>query len=161
MATVENKKTYFLNVKLLRQVLIGVDDLLHFAVALVLALCGVIMLLRTLPNLLHPDIATLLQVLNDVLLVLIIMELMWPIIRFLKREPFILDPFLYIGIISCVRRILLIEAEHSMLPKAVGHEMGWETIWPMLTEMGTNVVIILVLAIALRLIGGGRARIED
>ena len=157
----ENKKTYFLNVKLLRQVLIGVDDLLHFAVALVLALCGVIILLRTLPNLLHPDIATLLQVLNDVLLVLIIMELMWPIIRFLKREPFILDPFLYIGIISCVRRILLIEAEHSMVAKAVGHEAGWEAIWPMLTEMGTNVVIILVLAVALRLIGAGRTRIED
>ncbi|NTV13217.1 MAG: hypothetical protein HGA96_04715 [Desulfobulbaceae bacterium] len=158
---VETKKPYFLNVKLLRQVLIGVDDLLHFAVALVLALCGVIILLRTLPNLLHPDIATLLQVLNDVLLVLIIMELMWPIIRFLKREPFILDPFLYIGIISCVRRILLIEAEHSMVAKAVGHEAGWEVIWPMLTEMATNVVIILVLAIALRLIGAGRARIED
>ncbi|NTV15074.1 MAG: hypothetical protein HGA96_14275 [Desulfobulbaceae bacterium] len=160
-APVENKKSYFLNVKLLRQVLIGVDDLLHFAVALVLALCGIFILLRTLPNLIHPDTATLLQVLNDVLLVLIIMELMWPIIRFLKREPFILDPFLYIGIISCVRRILLIEAEHSMVAKAVGHESGWETIWPMLSEMGTNVVIILVLAVALRLIGAGRARIED
>jgi len=156
----ETKKPYFLNVRLLRQVLIGVDDLLHFAVALVLALCGIIILLRTLPNLFHPDIATLLQVLNDVLLVLIIMELMWPIIRFLKREPFILDPFLYIGIISCVRRILLIEAEHSMVAKAAGHEAGWEAIWPMLTEMGANVVIILVLAIALRLIGAGRTRIE-
>lgn len=156
----EQKKSYFLNVKLLRQVLIGVDDLLHFAVALVLVLCGIIILARTIPNLLHPDIATLLQVLNDVLLVLIIMELMWPIIRFLKREPFILNPFLYIGIISCVRRILLIEAEHSMVGKAGGHEAGWESLWPMLTEMGANVVIILVLALALRLVGSSPAKIE-
>jgi uncharacterized membrane protein (DUF373 family) len=156
----EPKKPYFLNVRMLRQVLIGVDDLLHFAVALVLALCGIIFLARTLPNLLHPDVSTLLQVLNDVLLVLIIMELMWPIIRFLKREPFILNPFLYIGIISCVRRILLIEAEHSMVGKAAGHETSWEALWPMLTEMGANVVIILVLAIALRLVGSSPAKIE-
>lgn len=155
----DQKKPYFLNVKLLRQVLIGADDLLHFAVALVLALCGIFILVRTLPNLLHPDIETLLQVLNDVLLVLIVMELMWPIIRFLKREPFILDPFLYIGIISCVRRILLIEAEHSMVGKSGGHEAGWQSLWPMLTEMGANVVIILVLAVALRLVGSGRPRV--
>jgi len=67
------------------------------------------------PNFLHPDLKTLLHVLNDVLLVLIVVELMWPIIRFLKRELSILNPFLYIDIISCIRRILLIEAEHSIV----------------------------------------------
>jgi uncharacterized membrane protein (DUF373 family) len=152
----ERQKPYFLNVKLLRQVLIGVDDLLHFAVALVLALCGIFMLARTLPNLLHPEISTLLQVLNDVLLVLIIMELMWPIIRFLKRKPFSLNPFLYIGIISCIRRILLIEAEHSMVNQAAGHAADWESLWPVLVELGANVVIILVLALALRLVGSNQ-----
>jgi hypothetical protein len=109
-----------------------------------------------LPNLLQPEVETLLQVLNDVLLVLIIMELMWPIIRFLKREPFILNPFLYIGIISCVRRILLLEAEHSMVAKAAGHAPGWANLWPVLAELGANVVVILVLAISLRLIGSNQ-----
>jgi uncharacterized membrane protein (DUF373 family) len=155
----DRQKPYFLNVKLLRQVLIGADDLLHFAVALVLALCGIFILVRTLPNLLHPEIGTLLQVLNDLLLVLIIMELMWPIIRFLKRKPFSLNPFLYIGIISCVRRILLIEAEHSMVNQA-GHAAGWDNLWPVLVELGANVVIILVLALALRLVGTDQAGTE-
>jgi len=150
------KKSYLLNVKFLRQMLIMLDDLMHFAVALILAVCGVLILVRTLPNLAHPDIKTLLHVLNDVLLVLIVMELMWPIIRFLKREPFTLNPFLYIGIISCVRRILLIEAEHSMLSQATSHATEWGTLWPVLAELGANVVIILVLAVSLRILAGRR-----
>lgn len=150
------KRPYFLNVKLLRQLLIGLDDLLHFAVALILALCGILILAQTLPNLLHPDIKTLLHVLNDVLLVLIVMELMWPIIRFLKRESFSLNPFLYIGIISCIRRILLIEAEHSMISQAATYKAEWSRLWPVLTELGANVVIILVLAVSLRVLAGCR-----
>ena len=152
------KRAYFLNVKLLRKLLIGLDDLLHFAVALILAVCGILILAQTLPNLLHPDIETLLHVLNDVLLVLIVMELMWPIIRFLKREPFILNPFLYIGIMSCIRRILLIEAEHSIVAQAADYKAEWDSLWPVLVEMGANVFIILVLAVSLRVLTGCREK---
>jgi uncharacterized membrane protein (DUF373 family) len=148
------KKSYFLNVKFLRQLLIGLDDLMHFAVALILAICGGLILVQTIPNLLHPDIKTVLHVLNDVLLVLIVMELMWPIIRFLKREPFTLNPFLYIGIISCIRRILLIEAEHSIVSQASTYKAELITLWPVLAEMATNVFIILILAISLRILAG-------
>ena len=148
------KKSYFLNVKFLRQLLIGLDDLMHFAVALILAICGGLILIQTVPNLLHPDIKTLLHVLNDVLLVLIVMELMWPIIRFLKRESFTLNPFLYIGIISCIRRILLIEAEHSIVSQAADYKAEWDVLWPVLAEMGANVFIILLLAISLRILAG-------
>ena len=148
------KKPYFLNVKFLRQLLIGLDDLMHFAVALILAICGGLILVQTIPNLLHPNITTVLHVLNDVLLVLIVMELMWPIIRFLKREPFTLNPFLYIGIISCIRRILLIEAEHSIVSQAISYKAELTTLWPVLAELGTNVFIILILAISLRILAG-------
>ena len=150
----EKKKPYFLNVKLLRFLLIGIDDLIHFAVAMVLAVCGGLILVQTIPNLLHPDIKTLLHVLNDVLLILIVIELMWPIIRFLKREPFTLNPFLYIGIISCIRRILLIEAEHSIISQAAGYKANLKDLWPVLAEMGSNVLIILILAISLRILAG-------
>jgi uncharacterized membrane protein (DUF373 family) len=150
------KRSYFLNVKFLRQLLIGVDDLMHFVVALILAICGALILIRTIPNLLHPDIATLLHVLNDVLLVLIVMEMMWPIIKFLKREAFSLAPFLYIGIISCIRRILLIEAEHSIVSQAPSYKAQWGILWPVLVELGANVVIILLLAISLRVVKGTR-----
>ena len=121
-------------------------------VAVVLVICAVLVLVQTLPNLLQPSSKAILNVLNDVLLSLIIMELMWPIVRFLKRKPFSLNPFIYIGIISSIRRILLIEAEHSMVSRLSNKTVEWQYLWPVLAEIGANVVIILVLAIALRIL---------
>lgn len=146
------KKGYVLNVKLLRQLLIVADDIIHFAVALILMVCAAFIVIQTLSNFLHPDTASLLHVINDLLLALIVMELMWPIVRFLKRKPFSLNPFLYIGIISSTRRILMIEAEHSTLSLLSEHPPQWQDTWPILAELGINVTIILVLAIALRIL---------
>jgi len=144
-------KPYGLNVKLLRRLVIIADDIIHFLVAIVLLLCSFLLLFKTLPNLLHPQTLSILHVLNDVLLVLIVMELLWPVVRFLRRDPFSLNPFLYIGMISSTRRILLIEAEHSMLSRLNGSG-DWTTLWPVLAELGANVLIILVLAVALRIL---------
>lgn len=146
------KKGYALNVKLLRQLLIGADDIIHFSVALTLMVCASLVLIKTFANFLHPDTLSLLRVVNDVLLALIVMELMWPIVRFLKRKPFSLNPFLYIGIISSTRRILMIEAEHSTLSGLGEHAVTWQETWPVLVELGVNVTIIIFLAIALRLL---------
>ncbi len=145
------KKSSMLNVTLLRRLLIAADDLIHFAVAVTLMICAALILIRTIPNLIHPDSTAILHVLNDVLLALIVLELMWPIVRFLKREAFSLNPFLYIGIISSTRRILLIEAEHSLAAR-ITNGPDWQAMWPVLVELGVNVGIILVLAIALRLL---------
>lgn len=146
------KKSYLLNVKGLRQFLIVLDDIMHFLVAIILMACAALILFKTIPSLLNPEIMNLLHVVNDVLLVLIIMELMWPIMRFLKREPFTLNPFLYIGIISSIRRILMLEAEHSIVVQTAGHKAEWANLWPVLAEMGAYVTIILFLAISLRIL---------
>jgi uncharacterized membrane protein (DUF373 family) len=146
------KKPYILNVRFLRQFLIAADDIMHFLVALTLLLCAAFILVRAMAGFLHPDMASILNVLNDVLLVLIVMELMWPIVRFLKREAFTLNPFLYIGIISSIRRILLLEAEHSALSRLSGTAQDWDGQWPVLAEMGANVGIILVLSISLAIL---------
>ncbi len=143
---------YPLNVRFLRRLLIAADDLVHFAVALVMLVCAGVVLVQAVAQLAHPGLAAVLHALNDVLLVLIIMELLWPVVRFLKREPFSLNPFLYVGIISSTRRILLLEAEHSLASKV--HEGQWQALWPPLVEIGANVVVILVLAVALRIVAG-------
>ena len=153
------KRNNLLNVRLLRQVLIAGDDIMHFIVAATLLICAALILLQTLPNLLHPDTTAILHVLNDVLLALIIMELMWPIVRFLRRKAFSINPFLYIGIISSTRRILMLEAEHSILSRLTGAGVPWAEIWPALAEVGVNVGVILVLAVALRILCG-RGKIE-
>jgi hypothetical protein len=59
----------------------------------------------------------------------------------------------YIGIISSTRRILMIEAEHSVMSQVSNHASKWSELWPVLAELGANVIIILVLAVALRIIG--------
>jgi uncharacterized membrane protein (DUF373 family) len=147
------------NVKILRQLLIAADDIMHFLVAVILLACAGLILVQTIPSLLHPDKISLLHVLNDVLLVLIVMELMWPIVRFLKREAFSLNPFLYIGIISSVRRILLLEAEHSMMAGGLEGNVAWANLWPVLAELGANVLIIVLLALALRLLANTNASV--
>jgi hypothetical protein len=85
-----------------------------------------------------------------------------PIVRFLKRKPFSLNPFLYIGIISSTRRILMIEAEHSTMAALAKEGIQWQETWPVLAEIGTNVAIILALAIALRIVSTtGKAENEN
>jgi uncharacterized membrane protein (DUF373 family) len=76
---------------------------------------------------------------NDVLLALIILELLWTVIRFLKKQKFSLGPFLSIGIIAAIRRILLIEAQTSLMkhtPVEKLYEIG----------LGAFVIIILMIA---------------
>ena len=71
-------------------------------------------------------------------------------VRFLKRLPFRLAPFFYVGIISSTRRILLIEAEHSLVNRT-GHSI-YDVDWPVMIELGVNVLVILLLAIAFRVV---------
>lgn len=137
--------------RLKRFVLIA-DHLLHFGVALALLSCAAVLLFSVVPELFSShSTVSILHVLNNVLLVLIMLEILWPVIRFLQKAPFKLSPFLYVGIISSTRRILLIEAEHSVLSKGLP-DAGGAINWTVPIELGVNVGVILVLAIALRLI---------
>jgi uncharacterized membrane protein (DUF373 family) len=74
-----------------------------------------------------------------VLLALIILELLWTVVRFLKKQKFLLGPFLAIGIIAGVRRILLIEAQTSLME---------QTPIERLYEIGLITIVILILIIA-------------
>lgn len=148
-----DKKRFYPNTKLLMRIILASDDIIHFAVALTLMLSAALIIASTLPNFLHLNKTAILHIVNDVLLSLIVMELMWPIVRFLKRENFSLNPFLYVGIISSTRRILMIEAEHSAHSNIMSAEtVNWQNTWPVLAEQGVNVLIILVLAIVVRLV---------
>ncbi|HIJ60490.1 MAG TPA: hypothetical protein HPP56_07755 [Nitrospirae bacterium] len=90
-------------------------------------------------HLLNPDRNTIFHFINDVLLALIILELLWTVIRFLKKQKFIIGPFLAIGIIAAVRRILLIEAQTSFM-EHVPHDK--------LIELALCTIIIIILIIS-------------
>jgi len=116
-----------------------VDIIFHIMAALLLlAACGVILFYAAL-NLLDPSRASMIALVNDVLLALIVLELLWTVIRFLKKQKFSLGPFLSIGIIAAIRRILLIEAQTSLMEHTPVEK---------LYEMGLGAAIIITLMVA-------------
>ncbi|MFA6002270.1 MAG: phosphate-starvation-inducible PsiE family protein [Thermoleophilia bacterium] len=128
-----------------RSVLIFADDAVHVIVAAFLVVAAFIMFYYAAGNLTDISVAATLGVVNDVLFVLIIAELLWTIIRYLRREKFSLAPFLFMGIISSLRRMLYIDAQMSM-------GTGERTFNENIMELGIHVGIIFVLVVAYYLI---------
>jgi len=122
-----------------RKWLITLDIIFHvIAAVLLLIACTMILYYATL-NILNPSRDSIIHLVNDVLLSLIILELLWTVIRFLKKQKFILGPFLAIGIIAAVRRILLIEAQTSFMEHVPVEK---------LYEIGLSAVVIIILMAA-------------
>lgn len=90
---------------------------------------------------------SVLSLVNDLLLVIILLELSRTIIRFLQTDTITLEPFLNIGIIASVRRILTAGAE-------LVHQTGVadELFNRYIMDIGLNVAVILVLTIAVYLL---------
>lgn len=125
--------------EIFRKMLVKVDIIFHIVAALLLLVACSFILYYALLNIMHPSRDSILHLVNDVLLALIILELLWTIIRFLKKQKFILGPFLAIGIIAAVRRILLIEAQTSFMEHVPAEK---------LYEIGLSAVVIIILMIA-------------
>lgn len=125
--------------EIFRKMLVKVDIIFHIVAALLLLVACSFILYYALLNIMHPSRDSILHLVNDVLLALIILELLWTIIRFLKKQKFVLGPFLAIGIIAAVRRILLIEAQTSFMEHVPVEK---------LYEIGLSAVVIIILMIA-------------
>lgn len=122
-----------------RKFLLYIDIILHVIAALLLLVaCGFILFYAFL-NILDPSRDSVIALVNDVLLALIILELLWTVIRFLKKQQFSLGPFLAIGIIAAIRRILLIEAQTSLMKHTPVEK---------LYEIGLSAIVIIILMIA-------------
>ena len=84
---------------------------------------------------------------NDLLLVVILLELFRTVLGFLQSDRIRLEPFLHVGIIASVRRILTAGAELSHIT-----DISEETFRHYLMDIGLHVVVVLVLIIAVYLI---------
>jgi len=123
-----------------KRLLIYADDVVHVVVALLLIGATGVILVNTIGKFSVGSTAAMVEVINDGLLALIIMEILWTIVRYLGKQEFSLNPFLFIGIIAGIRRLLSIEAELSL-----GHtpDVLTSTI-----ELGVVALIILILVFA-------------
>ncbi len=130
-----------------RRWLIVADDFIHIAVALFLLVSALLILGRTALHFQEISTHSILAVINDVLFVLIIMELLWTVIRFLGRKSFSLGSFLIIGIIGSIRKMLMVEAHMSM-----GGEVTTEKFYQYMMEMGLSAAIVFILIVAYYLV---------
>ncbi len=122
-----------------RKWIVKFDVVFHVVAAILLLIASGYILFHAALNILHPSRASIIQLINDVLLALIVLEILWTVNRFLKKKKFLLGPFLVIGVIAGVRRILLIEAQTSLAEHV-------DTI--KLYEIGVSAMVVLVMMIA-------------
>lgn len=124
----------------IRKKIVILDDIIHILAAFVLLAVAVILLFSAFKNFVDISTSSLLAAINDVLLVLIVMELLWTVLRYLRRLPFSLGPFLFIGVISGTRRIITLEAEMT-LNKAADHMQ-------LLIDLVATTLIVFILIVA-------------
>ena len=124
----------------INRLFLSIDDVILLFVIVGIVILAVKVLKDAFRDLLglEAHAVTVAHTISDLMFVLIIMELSRQVIRHLRREPFSLNPFLFIGVIASIRGILLVQ-----MGLALG-EMEWEKGVMQLVVYAT-IVLILVL----------------
>jgi uncharacterized membrane protein (DUF373 family) len=132
--------------------LLWFEALLYIAVALLLAAASVFVLVGTVHELVHAisirqgAVNTGVAILDRILLTLIIAELVYTLRFVLRTHEIAVEPFLYIGLIAVVRRILIVTAQFERLPA------GGRALTNLLLELGLLGFLVLALALAVWLV---------
>jgi uncharacterized membrane protein (DUF373 family) len=138
--------------------LVAFETLLYGAVAVLLVAAAVLVLVGTVHELAHAidtsagAVDTGVMVLDRVLLLLIIAELAYTLRFVLRTHEIAVEPFLFVGLIAVVRRILIVTAQFERIP-ASGHRLT-----NFLLELGLLGFLVLALAVALALVRRGHER---
>ncbi|HLB95203.1 MAG TPA: phosphate-starvation-inducible PsiE family protein [Nitrospiria bacterium] len=85
-----------------------------------------------------------LMLMNDLLLVIILLELFRTVLNYLKTHTITLEPFLYVGIVAAIRRILTTGAQEQVLQMSSDQQFN-RYLW----DVGLNGLLIIVLVLAL------------
>jgi uncharacterized membrane protein (DUF373 family) len=132
--------------------LVGFEAFLYGAVAILLVTAAILVLIGTVHELAHAistsagAVDTGVTVLDRILLLLIIAELAYTLRFVLRTHKIAVEPFLFIGLIAVVRRILIVTAQFERLPST------GRLLTNFLLELGLLGFLALALAIAVRLI---------
>ncbi len=137
---------------LLLEGLVGFENLLYAAVALLLVAAAAFVLIGTVHEIVQAiskrsgAVDTAVVILDRVLLTLIIAELLYTLRFVLRTHQIAVEPFLFIGLIAVVRRILIVTAQFERLPS------GGRQLTNLLFELGLLGFLALALAVAVRLV---------
>jgi len=128
----------------------NLDDLLQFVVGILLVITALILIGQTLwaiPAAIgeFPAGAKMSAVIHDIMLVMIVLELLWTVVTYLQEHTVPLEPFLFVGIISSARKLLLIGAQMSLTES--GPEVAQLQMRELLVHGGLIFILVVALAI--------------
>lgn len=132
--------------------LVAFEVFLYVAVGVLLAVAAVLVLAGTVSGLVHAvehskgavEVAVI--VLDRILLTLIVAELVYTLRFVLRTHEIVVEPFLYIGLIAVVRRILIVTAEFERTA------LSGRALTNLLLELGLLALLVPALALAIFLV---------
>jgi uncharacterized membrane protein (DUF373 family) len=125
-----------------------VEHLLYGAVALALVATGAALFGWALIDLVrslyrhHPFKQSILNLLDALLLVFIIAELLHTVRAVIAKNVLIAEPFLVVGIVAAIRRVIVITAE---APERIGRDDFVDLLW----EMGVLIGAVIVFGVTI------------
>ncbi len=127
------------------------DDVIQVILAVSLLIAAAIILGITLynfaQNLTDNYFRAIIELIHELLLIMILLELFSTVITYLKEHIIPLAPFIIIGIISSLRKLLTIGAEMTL--SGITQTISDKIFQRYLTELGVHTAIVFVLVIAL------------
>lgn len=99
------------------------EQIVYVGLGLVLTICALALLAGAFKHVVsclwHRNlISQIVSVLDQLLLVLLIIELLYTVQVSLREHKLVFEPFLVVGLVSAIRRILIITAEMTKLPES-------------------------------------------
>ncbi len=129
-----------------------IEDVVYVGLGLLLAASAIALLLSgfitfgaairdtTLP-------VNIIALLDRMLLILLVVELLYTVQVSIREHSIVPEPFLLVGVIAAIRRVLVITAEFGHLP-----ELPEAMIHRFIAELGVLTLLILVLVVSLILL---------
>jgi uncharacterized membrane protein (DUF373 family) len=129
-----------------------VEDVMYIGLGILLALSAAVLLVDAIGSaatslMTGKFIASMTRLLDRLLLILLIVELLYTVQVSFREHTLMPEPFLLVGLIAAIRRVLLLTAEfgHPSEKGTTGSEL-------LLWELGVLTALILALAVSLSLL---------
>jgi uncharacterized membrane protein (DUF373 family) len=123
-----------------------VEDIIYAGLGLLLAICAITLLIRGFNNFVHIITgevggAQFVNLLDQILLVLLVVELLYTVQVSFREHGLVTEPFLVVALISVIRRVLVLTAQLPELAQA--NENGFRHSLMELTLL-TLMIVVLV-----------------
>jgi hypothetical protein len=127
------------------QTLSSVEDIVYVGLGLLLTIAALTLLLTTLKSVVlalwnRALGGQIVSLLDQILLILLVVELLYTVQVSFRERGLIAEPFLLVALIAAIRRILILTAEVARLPEA-----GEAVFRHAMLELGVLTVMVLVL----------------